>query len=412
MTTGNWRRMTLGEFVRLQRGHDLPADARRPGTVPVFGSAGPNGFHDTALAKGPGVVVGRSGVGSAGVVSFAPTDFWPHNTVLYVTDFLGNNERFAYYLLQTLDLRRFDSGSAQASINRNFLYPIPIDVPARVEQDRIATLLGALDDKIALNSETNGTLEALARAVFEDWFMHFGPVRAKAEGRAPPGLAPDIAALFPDRLTETANGEVPEGWLVATLGELIHINSRSLGAASAPDWIQYVDISSVERSRLLKAETMLFSAAPSRARRLVRHGDTIWSCIRPNHAAYLLMDNPAPDLVVSTGFAVLTPRRTTDRAFCFLAATSEATIAWLTARADGAAYPAVRPGEFGNVPATLVPAPLRDAFEGVIGPMLDRIGANARENATLTKLRDLLLPRLISGQLHLRDAEKTLEAAL
>src|ERR1700736_3182393 len=94
MAKHSWRDTTLGEFVRLQRGHDLPEADRRHGTVPIIGSAGQSGFHDTAKATGPGVVIGRSGVGSMGVVTYCATDYWPHNTVLYVTDFLGNDPRF------------------------------------------------------------------------------------------------------------------------------------------------------------------------------------------------------------------------------------------------------------------------------------------------------------------------------
>ena len=90
-----WKNITLGDFVALQRGHDLTEPERRPGHVPVVGSAGQNGFHDTALAKGPGIVIGRSGA-SFGQVHFCTTDYWPHNTGLYVTDFKGNDPRFAY----------------------------------------------------------------------------------------------------------------------------------------------------------------------------------------------------------------------------------------------------------------------------------------------------------------------------
>src|SRR5437016_1020387 len=124
-----WRATTLGDVVVLQRGHDLPAQDQRPGAFPIMGSAGQNGTHHIAKARGPGVVIGRSGVGSMGVVSYSPVDFWPHNTTLYVTDFLGNDPRFIYYFLGQLNLRAYDSGSAQASLNRNFIYPIPVLIP-------------------------------------------------------------------------------------------------------------------------------------------------------------------------------------------------------------------------------------------------------------------------------------------
>src|ERR1700760_3960578 len=103
-----WQELTLGDFVSLQRGHDLTEPQRRAGHVPVMGSAGQNGFHDTSLAKGPGIVIGRSGA-SFGKVHFSEADFWPHNTALYVTDFKGNDPLFAFYLLKALDFERFNS---------------------------------------------------------------------------------------------------------------------------------------------------------------------------------------------------------------------------------------------------------------------------------------------------------------
>ncbi|EQD78764.1 restriction modification system DNA specificity subunit, partial [mine drainage metagenome] len=120
--------MPLGEFVTLQRGHDLPDEQRRPGSVPILGSFGITGWHDEAKALGPGVTVGRSGA-SFGVVSYSSRDYWPLNTALYVIDFHGNDPRFAYYFLQQFDFKSYNSGSAQPSLNRNFIHPVPVDVP-------------------------------------------------------------------------------------------------------------------------------------------------------------------------------------------------------------------------------------------------------------------------------------------
>ena len=193
---GEWRDITLGDFVALQRGHDLTEPARRIGRVPVMGSAGQNGFHDTALSKGPGIVIGRSGA-SFGQVHFCKEDFRPHNTGLYVTDFKGNDPFFAFYFLKALDFDRFNSGSAQPSLNRNFIYPIPIRVPKPAEQKAIAAVLGALDDKIELNRRMNATLEAMARALFQSWFVDFDPVRAKLDGRPPPALTKPLPPSSP-----------------------------------------------------------------------------------------------------------------------------------------------------------------------------------------------------------------------
>ena len=220
MTGSGWSRIPLGDFVTLQRGHDLPVAVRRPGNTPILGSFGVTGWHDESRASGPGVTVGRSGA-SFGVVSYSPVDYWPLNTALYVTDFHGNNQRFAYYFLRQFDFRSYNSGSAQPSLNRNFIHPIPVDVPPVWEQRVIAHILGTLDDRIELNRRMNETLEAMARALFKSWFVDFDPVRAKMEGRDT-GFPQDIADLFPDRLVDSEMGAIPEGWVVRTMGDLCH----------------------------------------------------------------------------------------------------------------------------------------------------------------------------------------------
>ena len=141
---GDWDVKSLGRFVALQRGHDLTERDRRRGEVPVMGSAGPNGFHDTALVRGPGVVLGRSGA-SFGQAHYCETDFWPHNTALYVTDFLGNHPLFAFYFLKGIDFSRHNSGGAQQSLNRNFIAPILVAVAKRKEQEAIAEALSDAD---------------------------------------------------------------------------------------------------------------------------------------------------------------------------------------------------------------------------------------------------------------------------
>jgi type I restriction enzyme, S subunit len=171
-TTGlipeDWEERTLGNFVALQRGHDLTERERRRGDVPVMGSAGQNGFHDTALVRGPGVVIGRSGA-SFGQAHYCARDYWPHNTALYVTDFLGSDALFAFYFLKGIDFRRHNSGGAQQSLNRNFISPISVAVPKRQEQESIAealsdadALIESLEKLVAKKRELRqGTLQEL-----------------------------------------------------------------------------------------------------------------------------------------------------------------------------------------------------------------------------------------------------------
>jgi type I restriction enzyme, S subunit len=144
----DWDETTLGDFIAIRRGHDLTARQRRRGQVPVMGSAGQNGCHDTALASGPGVVIGRSGA-SFGQAHYCEVDYWPHNTALYVTDFLGSDPRFVFYFLRAMDFSQHNSGGAQQSLNRNFIAPIEIAVPPPEEQVEIVAALADADAFIA-----------------------------------------------------------------------------------------------------------------------------------------------------------------------------------------------------------------------------------------------------------------------
>ena len=181
---GEWRTMTLGEVVTLQRGFDLPTTERKVGSYPVIASTGPVGTHNRAIVQAPGVVIGRSG--SLGGGQFIKQDFWPLNTTLWVKDFNNNDPRFCYFLLKSLDLGQFNAGSGVPTLNRNHIHPLPVRVPPLPEQRAIAHILGTLDDKIELNRRMNETLEEMARALFKSWFVDFDPVRAKAALITPP----------------------------------------------------------------------------------------------------------------------------------------------------------------------------------------------------------------------------------
>ena len=132
----HWRVGRLSQFFTLQRGFDITKEHQTPGVVPVVSSGGISSFHDRASAPGPGVLVGRKG--TAGAVHYVETEYWAHDTTLWVNDFRGNWPRYVYYVLLTLDLKRFDTGSANPTINRNLVHPEPLAFPPLNEQVRVA----------------------------------------------------------------------------------------------------------------------------------------------------------------------------------------------------------------------------------------------------------------------------------
>ena len=404
-----WRETLLGDVVTLQRGFDLPLNERLNGPFPVIASTGPVGTHKEARARGPGVVIGRSG--SLGGGQYIKTDFWPLNTTLWVKDFKGNDRRFSYYLLKSLDLAQFNAGSGVPTLNRNHIHPLPVSLPPLSEQRAIAKILGTLDDKIELNRRMNETLEAMARALYKSWFVDFDPVRVKMEGRDP-CLPNHLADLFPDRLLHSELGEIPKGWEVMPLSICASLNPESWSSTNMPEVVDYVDLANTKRGVIEDIQRFLWTEAPSRAKRILRAGDTIVGTVRPGNGSYSLIGSNG--LTGSNGFAVLRPMHPKFREFTYLAATAPENIKRLAHRADGAAYPAVRPGV---VLQTEVAMPSIDEdvfsfFSRVVAPFLKRSDLNKRENWILGAVRGALLPKLISGELRLKHVESFLRRML
>lgn len=281
----------------------------------------------------------------------------------------------------------------------------PIRIPPLDQQKAIAHILGTLDDKIELNQQMNRTLEGIARALFKSWFIDFDPVRGKLDGRQPVGMDAETAALFPDEFEDSALGKIPKGWKVGLLGDVVEVNSRSITKGYPHNLIQYVDISSVTVGRLEGTTVYELSNAPSRAKRLVQHGDTIWSGVRPNRKSYLFIHTPPQNLVVSTGFIVLSPKGISP-SYLYAWVTTEEFVDYLAFNADGSAYPAVRPDRFSDAQMLIPLKVILDKFEQQAGSIRDKIIQNEHESIALASIRDALLPKLLSGEIRVKEAEK------
>ncbi|HEV2386859.1 MAG TPA: restriction endonuclease subunit S [Candidatus Acidoferrales bacterium] len=276
-----------------------------------------------------------------------------------------------------------------------------ITLPPLGEQRAIAHILGTLDDKIELNHRTNETLEAMARTIFKSWFVDFDPVRAKAEGRQPSGMEAATAALFPDSFEDSPLGKIPKGWSAANLAEFAVLNPEVWTRHNAPDHIEYVDLSNVKRGRIETTASYLWKDAPTRAQRVLRPGDTIVGTVRPGNSSYAFISDNS--LTGSTGFAVLRPRKSFFREIVYLAATALDNMEKLAHLADGAAYPAVRPGAVASTDIPKAPDPILDCFSKAVGPLLKSMAASCCESRTLAATRDALLPKLISGEIRAED---------
>lgn len=175
---GEWVMKTLDAIAPLQRGFDLPSDDIRPGSVPIFYSNGPKGFHERGMANGPGLVTGRSG--TLGKLHFIESgDYWPHNTSLWVTSFKGHSPKFVYYLYEFIGFLRFASGSGVPTLNRNDAHSFQASVPNEfVEQERIAACLGSLDTLITAATQELETLKTHKKGLMQQLFPSAGAVEA------------------------------------------------------------------------------------------------------------------------------------------------------------------------------------------------------------------------------------------
>jgi type I restriction enzyme S subunit len=262
--------------------------------------------------------------------------------LVQIRDATKADRRFLYYAFKSKPVRQQIRASASGAKIRHTapsrIAEVNVSVPLLPVQKRIAAILSAYDDLIENNTRRIQILERMAQALYREWFVHFRfPDFAKASsGR--PGHAKVKRVASP-------LGPIPQGWSVRRLDEVASVNTATIRRGDEPDDILYVDISSVGTGRIENIEPMAFANAPGRARRIVRHGDTIWSCVRPNRKSFSLILDPPADLIVSTGFAVLTPT-TVPFSFLHQAVTTDDFVGYLTNHATGAAYPAVTAKDF------------------------------------------------------------------
>lgn len=374
LATKHWTKGKLQDLVFFQRGFDITQAQQTDGPVPVISSSGVNSYHSEPSAAGPGVVIGRKG--TLGSVHYSEVDYWPHDTTLWSKDLRGNNPRFVYFYLHTINFKRFDVGNSNPSLNRNHIHDLPALIPPPDTQNRIADILSAYDDLIENNRRRMALLEEAARQLYREWF-----VRLRFPGH---------------EHTRITNG-VPEGWETKRLGAIAEVNRESLPGSFDCE-IEYIDISSVTPGSINETTPYDFRDAPSRARRVVQHGDIIWSCVRPNRRSYAVIWQPAPNLIASTGFAVLTPVAV-PTAFLLQATTTDAFVGYLENHARGAAYPAVVADDFERTEILIPRSTLVGAFNEIAEPLLSQAHTLRLQNVRLRAARDLLLPRLMSGEI-------------
>jgi type I restriction enzyme S subunit len=339
------------------------------------------------------------------------------------------DSRFVRYFLasayqQDLMLGMAAAGATRNALTKSMIEDFKVPCPPIEIQSGIAGTLASLDDRITLLRETNATLEAIAQALFKSWFVDFDPVRAKMEGRVPEGMDEATAALFPYGFDESELGLVPRGWECLDLSKLTKRFSGSIQTGPfgsqlhASDYVQsgvpVVMPKDIVNRRASTESVARIGAAD--ADRLSRHklqaGDIVFSR-RGDVERHALITEREVGWICGTGCLLLRPGpQWNSPGFLSMLLDEARARTWLVQHAVGATMPNLNTGILGSVPVVLPKPTVLSAFEALVAVTEEQRSRNTSMGETLATLRDTLLPRLISGQLRLPEAQAAAEKAL
>ena len=375
-----WTERRLGNIVTFQRGHDLIQTKFITGEYPVAGSNGIIDFHNEFTTVGPGLTLGRSG-NSIGIAHYYEKNFWAHNTTLYSKEFIDSYPKYIYYLLKTIDFSTFNTGSAVPSLNRNHIHEILVLVPPLTEQKAIASILTSLDDKIDLLHRQNATLEAMAETLFRQWFVE----------------------------------EAKEEWPITTLDQHVDV-SRGLsykgsGLSEKGIGLPMHNLNSVYEGGGYKSDGIKYYSGLYKPRHLVHPGDIIVTNTEQGHE-HRLIGFPAivPDTFGEVGLfsqhiykvKPLNSTYLTNEFVYYLLMTSSVR-EQITAATNGSTVNMLAIDGLQRPEFKLPPKQLVKQFTEITKSYWDKKNLNQKQIRTHTKLRDTLLPKLMSGEVRVRE---------
>lgn len=372
----DWKELQFKDFVTLQRGFDLPKSRMVDGVVPVLGSKSIIGFHNEAKVEAPGVVTGRSG--SLGLVQYSEQPFWPHNTALWVKDFKENSPRFVYYKLQTLNLERFNGGVSVPTLNRNVLDTLPVKIPKRTLQDRIASILSTYDNLIENNQRRIQLLEQSAQLLYKEWFVHL---------------------RFPGHEHVTITDGVPEGWVKKNALDVMDVLSGGTPKTSVPDYWNgeipfFTSKDTTDYAYIFSTERTLTEEGLRNCSSRLYPKDTVFITARGTVGKINLAQT---DMAMNQSCYALVAKPPLNQQFLYFAMVEN--VEQFRSRAVGAIFDAIIRNTFTLIPFVVPETKLIDRFTGIISPILRQIDVFSTEIHRLTQARDLLLPRLMNGEI-------------
>ncbi|MFV0827834.1 restriction endonuclease subunit S [Klebsiella quasipneumoniae] len=367
-----WSNVNLASLLSFGNGKSRPLDS---GNIPVYGGNGIMSYVSHFNYDHETIIIGRVGA-YCGATYYENKPIWISDNALSAKAVGEHNTKYLYYLLKNLDLNQFAEGSSHPLLTQKLLNSIETKTALNPnEQKSIASVLSSLDDKIDLLHRQNKTLESMAETLFRQWFI------------------------------EEAQDEWPE----KSLNQYVELNKSSISKKYDFKEIQYLDTGSLTKGKISELQTMLLSEAPSRAKRLVNEFDIIISTVHPDQCHYGICIDPPSNLVVSTGFCVISGKSISPF-FIYYLLTSEDMTEYLHSIAEGSTstYPSLKPEDIGNVLFLYPGEEKLKNFHKLVGSYWNKIHNNYKKIQTLETLRDTLLPKLMSGEVRVQYAEQAI----
>lgn len=372
-----WRTCQLGDILTLKRGHDLPEHSRQEGTIPVVSSSGITGYHKEAKAVAPGVVTGR--YGTLGEVFYLDEDYWPLNTALYVVDFKGTHPKFAAYFLKNI-LKDYQSDKAAVpGVDRNVLHELKVKSPDHPTQQRIASILSAYDDLIENNRRRMALLEVAVRQVYQEWF-----VRLRFPGY---------------EHTRIVDG-VPEGWEKVSVPDIIVVNPKEKVEKGKTIW--YVPMASLSEVGMTVDSSYFESRTEHTAVKFCKDDvllARITPCLENGKTAFVHFLEENEVACGSTEFIVLRGNRVSPYFTYCLSRSYDFRENAIKSMVGSSGRQRVQTSCFEKFVMGLPPRSLLTQFDETAKGCFEQISNLTKQNQKLRTARDLLLPKLMSGEI-------------
>ncbi|MFO5439284.1 MAG: restriction endonuclease subunit S [Dolichospermum sp.] len=404
----NWKDLYWGDLITLEYGKPCPNYADNIGEYPVFGTNGKIGQSKKALCNHPSVIIGRKGAYRG--VHYSDKPFWVIDTAFYLEPKVDIDLKWAYYNLLTQDINGMDSGSAIPSTSRQDFYFLSVKLPPLSEQKAIAHILSSLDDKIELNRQMNETLEAMAKAIFKSWFVDFDPVSAKRSGRQPAGMDTATADLFPDEFEESSLGLIPKGWRVGKLGDLGKIVTGKTPSTKVAEYfggnVPFITPSDMDGKKTISRTARYLTEDGVNAVKSAKipAGSIMVSCIGSDmgKVACTVQDSVTNQQINS----IIANDYSREYIYYNLSQRKEEL---QNLAGGGSAVPILNKGHFSNIEILIPDIYLLKQFDNFSNTFTKKIYENDEESHILATLRDTLLPKLMSGEIRVKEAEKIME---